>query len=99
MSKIRRSLSRLDRAMNAGMSKREHAHMRGKHRRWPLGTPVMANTPVGLLRGRVFKHWRSDVAPHGCSVEFDRVVDLGDANGGRYCHVIPFRNLRPLVLA
>jgi hypothetical protein len=75
------------------LTRRESIHMTNKHRRWPLGAPVFAATPVGVLRGTVMKHWRSTEYPHGCSVEFATVVDLGDANGARFGHVIPFRCL------
>jgi hypothetical protein len=67
-----------------------------KHRRWPLGTPVAANTPAGYLTGIVFKHWRKNETPHGATVLFPEVVDMGDANGARFCHIVPFRNMRKL---
>lgn len=94
MSKIVRKMDSLDRLMNSGLPKRELARMEAKHRRWPLGTTVEANTPIGVTVGKVSKHWRSDEVPHGCSIAFPHPVDLGDANGRRFCHVLPFRNLR-----
>lgn len=96
MSKIVRRMSPMDRLMNSGLSRRELAHMEMKHRRWPLGTRVIANTPIGRLPGQVNKHWRSTECPGGCCIEFSEVVDLGDANGPRYCHRIAFRNLKPV---
>lgn len=70
------------------------ADLRRKHHKWPLGTQVLVKTADGYLRGRVFKHWRKDEVAHGASVEFPFVVDMGDANGERICHVIPFRSLK-----
>lgn len=67
-----------------------------KHRKWPLGTPVAVKTPAGYLRGRVVKHWRKGEVQHGASVEFPQIVDMEDANGARYCHVIPFRSMKPI---
>jgi hypothetical protein len=67
-----------------------------KHRKWPLGTVVMVKTPQGYLQGKVHKHWRIDEVEHGASVEFSQLVDLGDANGARFSHVIPFRNMKPV---
>lgn len=96
MSKIVRRMNRedpIDRHMNSGMSKRELAHMRAKHLRWPLSTEVLANTPAGVLPGKVFKHWRRGEVAHGCSILFPICVDMGDANGSRFAHNIPFRNL------
>lgn len=74
------------------------AEMKTRHRKWPLGTEVIANTPIGRLPGRVHKHWRLEEVAAGCSIEFfgymPEPVDLGDANGARWCHVISFRNLK-----
>jgi len=67
-----------------------------KHRKWPLGMTVMVKTPAGYQQGRIFKHWRIDENEHGASVEFPSVVDMGDANGVRYCHEIPFRCMKPV---
>ncbi|WP_157657761.1 hypothetical protein [Burkholderia ubonensis] len=79
-----------------GLGRKDQADFKRKHRKWPLGTAVMVQTPAGYLRGRIFKHWRINENPHGATVEFPEVVDMGDANGTRYCHVIPFRNMRPV---
>jgi len=66
-----------------------------RHCKWPLGMTVLVKTPCGYLAGTVFKHdraWR-----HCCTVDFKRqLVNMGDANGERYCHNIPFRNLKPV---
>ncbi|WP_432262765.1 hypothetical protein [Cupriavidus sp. TMH.W2] len=79
--------SRWNRAVGADMARR--------HRKWPLGTVVHTKTPAGYLRGRIIKHWRKGEVPHGTSVEFPEAIDLGDGNGTRFCHEIPFRSLRP----
>lgn len=81
---------------NIGLGRKDQADFKRKHRKWPLGTAVMVQTPAGYLRGRIFKHWRLNENPHGATVEFPEVVNMGDANGTRYCHVIPFRNMRPV---
>lgn len=73
-----------------------NADITRRHRRWPLGTLVATLTPHGYLIGNVFKHWRKGERKEGCSVLFSQVVDMGDANGRRDCHVIPFRNLRKI---
>jgi hypothetical protein len=73
-----------------------NADFKRKHRKWPLGMGVLVKTPAGYIRGRVFKHWRKDENEHGCSVEFPFIVDMGDANGARYCHEIPFRSMKPV---
>lgn len=75
---------------------KDSAHMLRKHRSWPLGTEVMVKTPAGYLKGKVHKHWRLNEAPHGASVEFPIIVDMGDANGARFSHIIPFRNMKPI---
>jgi hypothetical protein len=88
--------------MNAGhllphqsrRNRRTDAEMRTRHRKWPLGTKVCTLTPAGYLEGRVFKHWQKGEVAAGCSVEFPVCVDMEDANGARFCHVISFRNLR-----
>jgi hypothetical protein len=72
------------------------ADLTRKHRKWPLGTPVLVKTPQGYLQGRIFKHWRIDENRHGASVEFPAVVDMGDANGARVCHEVPFRSMKPV---
>ncbi|WP_157649552.1 hypothetical protein [Burkholderia ubonensis] len=72
------------------------ADMSRKHRKWPLGTQVLVKTPAGYLLGKVCKHWRIDEVEHGASVEFPDVVDMGDANGSRFSHVIPFRSMKPV---
>ena len=81
---------------NIGLGRKDQADFKRKHRKWPLGTAVMVQTPAGYLRGRIFKHWRINENHHGATVEFPEVVDMGDANGTRYCHVIPFRSMRPV---
>lgn len=78
------------------LDRKTEADFRRKHRKWPLGTYVMVKTPEGYLRGRVFKHWRRDEVPHGATVEFPFPVDMGDANGERFGHVIPFRSMKPV---
>jgi len=78
------------------LTSRNAADLRRKHRKWPLGTRVMVKTPEGYLAGRLFKHWRVDEVPHGATIEFDQLVNMGDANGARFCHVIPFRSLKPV---
>jgi hypothetical protein len=79
------------------LGRKVNADFDRKHRKWPLGMFVLVKTPAGYIRGRVFKHWRKDENEHGCSVEFPFVVDMGDANGSRFCHEIPFRSLKPVV--
>jgi hypothetical protein len=76
--------------------RRVKADLRRKHRKWPLGTNVMVQTREGYLRGRIHKHWRIDETRHGASVEFPFCVDMGDANGSRYCHEFPFRSMKPV---
>lgn len=71
------------------------AEMRTRHRKWPLGKVVMTLTPQGYLMGRVHKHWGLYEYGAACSIDFDQSVDMGNANGSRLSHVIPFRNLRP----
>lgn len=74
-------------------TRREHADMLRKHRKWPLGQRVATLTPQGYLVGKINKHDRH----YGgcCAVDFaPNTVDMGDANGARFCHVIPFRNLK-----
>lgn len=71
------------------------ADMDRRHRKWPLGTAIQTNTPAGYLAGRIVKHWRKGEVAHGATVEFPMLVDMGDANGARYAHVIPFRSMRP----
>lgn len=80
--------SLLNRAVRQDMTRR--------HRKWPLGTVVSVLTPQGYLVGRVFKHWRKDEVAHGATVDFPYCVDMGDANGLRFCHVIPFRSMRKM---
>jgi hypothetical protein len=75
---------------------KDSAHMLRKHRKWPLGTEVLVKTPSGYLKGKVHKHWRLNESPHVASVEFPFCVDMGDANGSRFCHNIPFRNMKPV---
>ena len=94
MSKIVRKMETIDRQMNCSLSKRELAHMQGKHMRWPLGTWVIANTNIGRIWGKVSKHWRSTEYPHKCSIDFEMPINLGDANGSRFSHVLPFRSLK-----
>lgn len=72
------------------------ADMHRRHRKWPLGTEVRTKTPVGYLQGKVFKHWRKGEVPHGATVEFSVLVDMGDGNGARFCHEIPFRAMCPV---
>ena len=90
--------------MSAGHIKYRHAangksssHMLRKHRKWPLGTEVLVKTPAGYLKGKIHKHWRITEAEHGASVEFPIIVDMGDANGARFSHIIPFRNMKPIL--
>jgi len=78
------------------LGRKVSADFKRKHRKWPLGTTVMVMTPAGYLRGRISKHWRRTENHHGATVEFPEVVDMGDANGARYCHVIPFRSMKPV---
>jgi hypothetical protein len=78
------------------LGRKVNADFNRKHRKWPLGMPVLVKTPAGYLRGRIFKHWRIDENEHGASVEFPGIVDMGDANGARYCHEIPFRCMKPV---
>lgn len=80
--------SRWNRAVLADMARR--------HRKWPLGTVVKTNTPAGYLEGKIAKHWRKGEVAHGATVTFPELVDMGDANGARYSHVIPFRSMRPI---
>jgi hypothetical protein len=75
---------------------KDSAHMLGKHRKWPLGTEVMVLTPQGYLKGNLHKHWRITEAQASATVEFPCVVDMGDANGRRTSHLIPFRNMKPV---
>jgi hypothetical protein len=72
------------------------ADLKRKHRKWPLGTGVLVKTPMGYVPGRINKHWRIDESQHGASVEFPFLVDMGDANGARFCHEIPFRSMKPV---
>lgn len=78
------------------LGRRVNAEFRRKHRKWPLGLNVMVKTPQGYLRGRICKHWRPDENQHGASVEFPAPISMGDANGTRYCHEIPFRSMKPV---
>jgi len=70
--------------------------MKRRHRKWPLGTVVHIKTPAGYLQGKVCKHWRKGEVPHGASVEFPEPIDMGDGNGRRFSHVVPFRAMRPV---
>lgn len=72
------------------------ADMRRKHARFPLGMRVLVKTPEGYMKGKVSKHWRPDEYRHGCSIEFPFPISMGDANGKRYSHVIPFRSVKPI---
>jgi hypothetical protein len=72
------------------------ADLKRKHRKWPLGTVVLVKTPKGYFNGRIFKHWRIDENQHGATVEFPHIVDMGDANGARFCHEVPFRSMKPV---
>lgn len=77
------------------LNRRNRIQFERKHRKWPLGTVVQVKTKLGYLTGRVFKHWRFEEVPHGCSVEFDQPIDLGRPAGYKtYCHILPFRSLR-----
>jgi hypothetical protein len=67
-----------------------------KHRKWPLGTEVLVKTPAGYMKGKIHKHWGITEAEHGASVEFPIIVDMGDANGARFSHIIPFRSMKPV---
>ncbi len=64
-----------------------------RHCKWPLSTPVMVKTPDGYLRGTVNRHYEDS---NGCDISFDVTVDMGDANGRRYSHHIPFRSMKPV---
>ena len=78
-------------------NKKTRATFKTRHRKWPLGTKVIANTPIGRIEGKVGKHWRDYEVAAGCTVDFHpHLIDLGDANGERFCHVIPFRNLKKI---
>jgi hypothetical protein len=68
--------------------------MDNKHCKWPLSTVVFVNTPDGYIKGRVSRHVKG--YPYACDICFDVVVDMGDANGRRYSHIIPFRNIKPV---
>jgi len=80
--------------LTPGQTRRRKTVMLAKHKKWPLDLPVATLTPQGYLGGRVVKHDRE----YGdrCLVEFTVMVNMGDANGSRFCHIIPFRNLRNL---
>lgn len=65
-----------------------------RHCKWPLGTQVLVRTPQGYLRGTINRHQTAVRCRHGCDVAFEEIVDLGDGNGARYCHHIPFRSMR-----
>lgn len=81
---------------NTKWSRKVAADLRRKHRKWPLGTVVWVRTPHGMLRGMLVKHWRKGEVADGASVEFQVLVDMGDLNGPRFSHVIPFRSMRPV---
>ena len=82
---------------NNFFNKKTRATFKTRHRKWPLGTKVIANTPIGRIEGKVGKHWRDYEVAAGCTVDFHpHLIDLGDANGERYSHVIPFRNLKKI---
>lgn len=65
-----------------------------RHCKWSLGTRVATLTPEGYLEGKICRHEKH--RKHGCDIEFSSVVDMGTANGARFCHFIPFRSLRRL---
>lgn len=67
-------------------------NMDHKHCKWPLGTEVMTLTPDGYLKGSVSRHVKG--YPHACDIDFEQTVDMGDANGRRFGHIIPFRSLK-----
>ena len=78
-------------------NRRVAADLKRKHRKWPLGTAVMVKTPQGYLKGVVFKHWRKGERGDVAAISFEGLfVNMGNANGERLCHDIPFRNLRPV---
>lgn len=63
-----------------------------RHCKWPLGAAVWVLTPDGYLKGAVNRH--ETEYPNRCDVAFEVPVDMGDANGRRFCHPIPFRMMR-----
>lgn len=65
-----------------------------RHCKWPLSTVVWVLTPDGYVEGSINRHEKDH--PNRCDVAFHKTVDMGDANGRRYCHAIPFRNIRPV---
>ncbi len=68
-----------------------------RHCKWPLGMTVMVKTPGGYMQGKVNRHQKTDRrCRHGCDIAFEVVVDLGDRNGSRFCHHIPFRCIKPV---
>lgn len=74
------------------LNRLERIQFARKHKKWPLGMIVKVKTRLGYMTGRVFKHWRASEVPHGCSVEFDKPVDLGRTQGSEtFCHILPFR--------
>lgn len=64
-----------------------------RHCKWPLGTIVWVLVEQDYLEGRINRHLKRYVDK--CDIAFVEPVDLGDANGLRYCHAIPFRNIKP----
>lgn len=64
-----------------------------RHCKWPLGLDVFVLTPQGYRAGRIHRHTKE--RPNVCDVCFAEVVDMGDANGVRYCHPVAFRNIKP----
>lgn len=81
-----------------------------RHREWPLGTKVIVNMtglqarvkpgtdPRGMLagpralHGRVVRHIRGK--DQACDIEFAVPIDIGNANGLRYCHVLSLSRLK-----
>ena len=66
-----------------------------RHCKWPLGTLVWVKTPQGYMEGRVNRHLTHPRYIDKCDIAFVELVDMGDANGVRYCHAVPFRNIKP----
>lgn len=83
-----------DRDWNKGYSKREHAHMRTKHRKWPLGTPVQFYADGTLLSGVVNQHFHHEHYPHGCVMYVMKVVGKFYKELKGKSVYVPFRQLK-----
>jgi hypothetical protein len=82
------------RALNQGMTKKEYAEMRKRHRKWPLGTVVIVDTPTGKRMASISRHMRQEGNRAQADVTFPECIDLGTANGYRLSHPIPFRCMK-----